>query len=121
MATAPKLALHTLPPEGTVSTEAIESSSNGGSMTRKRYQKGFVYLDGDKRKGRYREDLITGEGTKRIRREVILGCKREMTKPLAERRMEVVLAGINGLDYRPGCATYKWKLSRPAFLPIVFK
>jgi len=71
-------------------------------MARKRYQKGFVYLDGDKWKGRYREDLITGEGTKRIRREVILGCKREMTKPLAERRMEVVLAGINGLDYRPG-------------------
>src|SRR5207244_641097 len=21
----------------------------------------------------------------------------------------------------PGCATYKWKLSRPAFLPVVFK
>ena len=73
-------------------------------MARKRYQKGFVYLDGDKWKGRYREDLITGEGTKRIRREVILGCKREMTKPLAERRMEVVLARINGLDYRPGRA-----------------
>ncbi len=71
-------------------------------MARKRYQKGFVYLDGDKWKGRYREDQITGEGTKRIRREVILGCKREMTKPLAERRMEVVLAGINGFDYRPG-------------------
>ena len=71
-------------------------------MARKRYQKGFVYLDGDKWKGRYREDQITGEGTKRIRREVILGCRREMTKPLAERRMEVVLAGINGLDYRPG-------------------
>ncbi len=26
----------------------------------KRYQKGFVYLDGDKWKGRHREDLITG-------------------------------------------------------------
>jgi integrase len=102
MAPASKLALHTLPPQGNVSTEAIESSSNGGSMARKRYQKGFVYLDGDKWKGRYREDLITGEGTKRIRREVILGSKREMTKPLAERRMEVVLAGINGLDYQPG-------------------
>src|SRR5204862_7201811 len=102
MAPPPKLALQTLLPEGTVSTEAIESSSNGGSMARKRYQKGFVYLDGDKWKGMYREDQITGEGTKRIRREVILGCKREMTKPLAERRMEVVLAGINGLDYRPG-------------------
>ncbi len=48
-------------------------------MARKRYQKGFVYLDGDKWKGRYREDLITGEGTKRIRREVILGCKRACT------------------------------------------
>ena len=102
MTPASKHALHSLLPEGTVSTEAIESSSNGGSMARKRYQKGFVYLDGDKWKGRYREDLITGEGTKRIRREVILGCKREMTKRLAERRMEVVLAGINGLDYRPG-------------------
>ena len=73
--------------------------SNNSPATR--YQKGFVYLDRDKWNGRYREDLITGEGTKRIRREVILGCKREMTKPLAERRMEVVLARINGLDYRP--------------------
>jgi integrase len=84
-------------------------------MARKRYQKGFVYLDGDKWKGRYREDVITGQGTMRIRREVILGCKREMTKPLAERRMEVVLARINGLDYRPGrVATFgefieRWK------------
>src|SRR6202049_1571338 len=115
MATPPKLALHTLPPECTVSTEAMESSSNGGSMARKRYQKGFVYLDGDKWKGRYRGDQITGEGTKRIRREVILGGKREMTKHLAERRMEVVLARINGFDYRPGrVATFgefleRWK------------
>jgi integrase len=82
-------------------------------MARKRYQKGFVYLDGDKWKGRYREDLITGEGTKRVRREVILGCKREMTKPLAERRMEVVLARINSLDYRPGrVATFAEFLER---------
>ena len=85
-------------------------------MARKRYQQGFVYLDGDKWKGRYREDLITGDGTKRIRREVILGSKREMTKPLAERRMEIVLSRINGLDYRPGrVATFaefleRWKV-----------
>jgi hypothetical protein len=63
---------------------AIESSGERGSMARKRYQKGFVYLDGDKWKGRYREDVITGEGTKRVRREVILGNRREMTKPLAD-------------------------------------
>jgi integrase len=82
-------------------------------MARKRYQRGFVYLDGEKWKGRYREDLVTGEGTKRVRREVILGCKREMTKPLAERRMEVVLARINGLDYRPGrVATFAEFLER---------
>ena len=82
-------------------------------MARKRYQKGFVYLDGDKWKGRYREDLITEQGTKRVRREVILGCKREMTKPLAERRMEIVLARINGLDYRPGrVATFAEFLER---------
>jgi len=82
-------------------------------MARKRYQRGYVYLDGDKWKGRYREDLITEQGTKRVRREVILGSKKEMTKPLAERRMEIVLARINGLDYRPGrVATFAEFLER---------
>lgn len=87
-------------------------------MARKRYQKGHVYLDGDKWKGRYREDVITSEGdTIRRRPEVILGTKSELpTKRLAERRMEVVLARINGLDYRPGrVATFeefieRWKV-----------
>jgi integrase len=84
-------------------------------MARKRYQKGYVYLDGKRWKGRYREDEITGEGTKRVRREVILGNKREMTKHLAERQMEIVLSRINGFDYRPGrVATFcefleRWK------------
>jgi integrase len=85
-------------------------------MARRRFQKGHVYLDGDKWKGRYREDVITSEGTERIRREVILGTKRELpTKHLAERRMEVVLARINGFAYRPGrVATFgefleRWK------------
>jgi integrase len=68
-------------------------------MARKRYQKGHVYLDGDKWKGRYREDVISGGETIRIRREVILGSKRELpTKRLAERRMEVALARVNGLQ-----------------------
>src|SRR5271156_5602539 len=82
--------------------KAIESSSERGSMARKRYQKSYVYQDGDKWKGRYREDVISAQGTKRVRREVILGSRREMTKHLAERRMEIVLARINGFDYRPG-------------------
>jgi integrase len=72
-------------------------------MARKRFQRGHVYLDGDKWKGRYREDVITSTGTQRVRREVILGTRSEVpTKLLAERRMEVVLARVNGFDYQPG-------------------
>src|SRR5258706_6903886 len=95
--------------------KANESSSERRSMARKRFQKGYVYLDGDKWKGRYREDEITMGGTKRVRREVILGAKREMTKHLAKRQMEIVLSRINGFDYRPGrVATFaqfveRWK------------
>ncbi|HET6143882.1 MAG TPA: site-specific integrase [Candidatus Acidoferrales bacterium] len=97
------------------SATVTELSGERGSMARKRYQKGCVYLDGDKWKGRYREDEITNEGTKRVRREVILGCKKDMTKHLAERQMEIVLSRINGFDYRPGrVATFgefieRWK------------
>jgi integrase len=97
-----------------LSHRVVRSSSERGSMARRRYQRGHVYLDGDKWKGRYREDVIAAEGTERIRREVILGTKRELpTKHLAERRMEVFLAKINGLDYRPGrVATFSEFLER---------
>jgi hypothetical protein len=73
----PKVELQVIALGCSVAPKVIGSSSNGGSMARKRYQRGFVYLDGDKGKGRYREDLITEDGTKRVRREVILGSKRE--------------------------------------------
>jgi len=76
-------------------------------MARKRYQQGSVYLVGkskDKWVGRYREDVIEIDGNaRRVRREVILGSKRDLpTKRLAQRRMDSVLSRINGLDYRPG-------------------
>ena len=58
---------------------------------------------------------VTGT-TKRVRRSVILGTKRELpTKRLAERRLATILARINCLDYRPGrAATFgefieRWK------------
>jgi integrase len=93
------------------------SSGEGNLMARRRFQKGFVFLQGNQWKGRYREDVIVGTETKRIRREVILGSKRDLpTKPLAMRRLEVLLARINGLDYRPGrVATFgefldRWKM-----------
>lgn len=83
-------------------------------MARKRYQRGHVYLDGSNWKGRYREDVLTSQGVRRIRREIILGSKRELpTKRLAERRMEVALARINGRDYRPGrVATFEEFIER---------
>ena len=93
------------------------SSGEGNLMARRRFQKGFVFLQGNQWKGRYREDVIVGTETKRIRREVILGSKRELpAKPLAMRRLEALLARINGLDYRPGrVATFgefldRWKV-----------
>jgi integrase len=74
-------------------------------MARKRYQRGSVFLTGkqnDKWIGRYREHVIGPDGTvRRVRRDTILGTKREFpTKRLAQRRLDAVLARINGLDYR---------------------
>ena len=104
MATAPKLALHTLPPECNVSTEAIESSERGDSLARKRFQRGHVFLIGGTWCGKYREDVIEVEGiTCRKQVTVTLGSKKDIpTKPLAKRRMELILARINSTDYRPG-------------------
>jgi len=70
--------------------KAIESSNERGLMARKRYQKGSVFLSGknkDKWIGRYREDVIGMDGkTRRLRRDSILGTKRELpTKRLAHR------------------------------------
>src|SRR5271169_4799298 len=104
MATASKLALHTLPPECTVSMEAIESSERGDSLARKRFQRGHVFLIGGTWFGKYREDVIAADGiTHRKQVTVTLGRKKDIpTKPLARRRMELILARINSTDYRPG-------------------
>lgn len=104
MATASKPALHTLPPESTVSAEAIESSERGDSLARKRFQHGHVFLIGGTWFGKYREDVIEAEGkTRRKQVTVTLGRKEDIpTKPLAKRRMQLILARINSTDYRPG-------------------
>jgi len=103
MATAPKLALHTIPPKCTVSTKAIESSERGDSLARKRFQRGRVFLIGGTWFGKYREDVIEADGiTRRKQVTVVLGSKKDIpTKPLAKRRMELILARINSTDYRP--------------------
>src|SRR5260370_40491148 len=99
---------------------AVGASGRENSMARKRYQNGRVFLKGKKQEkwvGRYREDVVDISGTtRRVRRSVILGTKRELpTKRLAERRLAAILARINCLDYRPGrAATFgefieRWK------------
>jgi integrase len=104
LATAPKLALQVLPPICNVSTEAIESSERGDSLARKRYQRGHVFLIGDTWYGKYREDVIEVDGiTRRKQVTVTLGSKKDIpTKPLAKRRMELIVSRINAPDYRPG-------------------
>jgi integrase len=105
----------TLSPHRTVGASGKENS-----MARKRYQTGRVFLKGkneEKWVGRYREDVVEVTGTtRRVRRSVILGTKRELpTKRLAERRLAAILSRINCLDYRPGrAATFgefieRWK------------
>src|SRR5436309_14693214 len=84
----------------------IGPSGKENSVDRKRYQHGRVFLKGKKKEkwvGRYREDVVEMDGnTRRVRRSVILGTKRELpTKRLAERRLDAILARINCLDYRP--------------------
>ena len=73
-------------------------------MARKRYQRGSVILQGNNWYGRYRESFIGLDGKEaRIRRSTLLGSRDEFpTKRLAERRLEVLLAPINSLTYRPG-------------------
>ena len=72
-------------------------------MARKRYKKGSVILQGDVWYGRYRESVIGSDGREyRIRRATLLGHRRDLTKRLAERRLEVILAPINSLSHRPG-------------------
>ncbi len=75
-------------------------------MARRRYQRGRVFLRGKKKPvwvGRWREDVIQADGkTLRVERSVVLGEKREIaTKPLAQRRLDLVLARINAPEYRP--------------------
>jgi integrase len=88
----------------TLRAEAIESSERGDSLARRRYQQGHIFLIGSTWYGKYREDVEGEDGnTRRKQVTVTLGSKKDIpTKPLAKRRMEIILARINSPDYRPG-------------------
>lgn len=74
-------------------------------MSRKRYQRGQVFLRGSKPQkwiGRYRDDVRQGDEVRRLHRSVVLGTLREYpTKRLAQRQLDRLLNTVNGPDYRP--------------------
>src|SRR6266576_3945060 len=51
--------------------------------------------------------------------EVRIGFRRIGGDTASNRSIRRIVNGHVGSHF--GCATYKWKLSRPAFLPVVFK
>jgi len=76
-------------------------------MARRRYQKGRVFLRGQKERvwvGRWREDMVQIDGTvRRVERSAVLGAQHELkTKPLARRQLDLILCRINAPEYRPG-------------------
>jgi integrase len=92
-----------------------DSERQGDSLARRRYQKGTVQRRGENWIGRWREDYVSDDGsTRRIRRSQVIGTREEFpTKKLARRQLDVILARINALDYRPGrVATFEQFVAR---------
>src|SRR5208337_3739383 len=73
------------------------------SLARRRYQQGSIKFVNGKFVGRWREDVVLPNGTvKRLNRKKVLGTKEDFkTKREAQRAMNLILAPINSLDYRP--------------------
>jgi integrase len=70
-------------------------------MARKRYQKGQLWLEGNRWLGRWREDVLTN-GVKRVRIQVVIGTRNEYpTQRLARRALDERMAHVNAIDYRP--------------------
>jgi integrase len=85
-------------------TPSQPSQRNGAnSVARRRYQKGSVKIVNGKFRGRWREDVILPNGTvKRLNRKMVLGTKEDFrTQREARRKLDLILAPINSLDYRP--------------------
>lgn len=102
-----ELVLKTTQENSSVRVQGQPFDEQGGSMARRRYQRGRIFLRGKKVKvwvGRWREDVITESGAvKRIEKSAILGTKAELpTKCLAQRRLELLICRINAPSYRPG-------------------
>jgi hypothetical protein len=80
----------------------IESSSERGSMARKRYQKGQLWLERERWYGRWREDVLSGGVRRRVRVQKEIGTRQEYpTKRLAQRELDKRIEHVNAISYRP--------------------
>jgi len=96
--------LQELASQSTVRQAQWVSEHEGGSLARRRYQRGNVERRGDRWIGRWREDIIGNDGVvRRERRYEIIGTIKEFpTKRLACRQLDEVLVRINAIGYKPG-------------------
>jgi integrase len=80
----------------------IESASERGSMARRRYQEGQLFLRGKTWYGRWREDVVVDGTVKRVRRKAAIGSKSDYpTRKLAVRAFAERIAHVNKIGYRP--------------------
>src|SRR6516164_4510073 len=78
------------------------NGQQGGSLARRRFQKGQLLLLGESWFGRWREDRIENQQVRRIRVQEYLGSKKDYpTRRLAERALNDRLSAINHVSYRP--------------------
>jgi len=91
-------------PQGSLTPQGQRFGERGGSLARRRYQKGRVFLRGKKNPvwvGRWREDEIKDGRIRRIERSEVLGSKSDFpTKRLALRELEKRLTVVNDPRYR---------------------
>src|SRR5262249_42072686 len=84
---------------------AVSTSKEGRSMARRRFQTGRVIVRGKNKTvfvGRWREEVIQGDGTSRVERTMVVVSFGELkTKRIAQRLLDPILAKINSFDYRP--------------------
>jgi integrase len=80
------------------------SGSSGGDLTRRRYQRGSLRLEGERWILRWREDSIGDDGNmRRPERRATVGTIGEYpTKRLARRVADKIIEPLNALEYRPG-------------------
>jgi integrase len=81
----------------------INGSRNGGTLTRRRYQRGALRKEGNLWVLRWREDILEAGTVSRVERRARVGTIKDLpTKTLARRVADQIIEHVNAPDYRPG-------------------